>query len=118
MSSKGSEYEFMFDGLLKKRVSAPYEREYKFCDWRKFKFDFAFPAIKIAIEIDGCVFQGGRHNRPMGFMRDCEKFNIAGALGWTIFRIPAPWFAAASFHKIEYVIDHIVKVVAKSDVGF
>ena len=114
---KGSEFEFMFEGLLEKRGITCFEREYKFCEWKNSMFDFAFPSIMIAVEIDGGVWKQGRHNRPVGFMRDCEKLNIAGSLGWTVFRIPSPWFKRACFCKVEFVISHIVKKVAESDKG-
>jgi len=62
-----------------------WQTEYKFAlAWRrKFRFDFANPARKIAVEIDGGQWQarGGRHARDT----DREKMNIAAALGWRVF---------------------------------
>lgn len=48
-------------------------------DWR---FDYAWPALKVAVEFDGgqWVAHGGRHNRDS----DREKLNAAGALGWRV----------------------------------
>jgi hypothetical protein len=52
-------------------------------DWR---FDFAIPSQKIAIEIEGGIFTGGRHVQGVGFEKDCEKYNCALLLGWRVLR--------------------------------
>lgn len=72
-------------------VWAPYglpspEVEYKFHPTRKWRFDFAWPSQKIAVEIEGGIWTGGRHTRGLGFLKDMEKYNAAGALGFRIFR--------------------------------
>ena len=61
------------------------ECQYKFCE-RRWKFDFAWPDKKIAIEIDGGIWSGGRHVRGKGFEMDCEKLNKAVSLGWKVYR--------------------------------
>lgn len=60
-------------------------REYRFHPTRKFRFDFAWPAIKLALEIDG----RGRHQTVVGVRADCEKLNEAIRLGWRVMRVPA-----------------------------
>lgn len=52
-------------------------------DWR---FDLALPTLRIGIEIEGGAFIGGRHTRGAGFEADCEKYNRATVLGWTVLR--------------------------------
>jgi len=64
----------------------PPHREYKFIKGRKFRFDFAWPDKKIAVEIDGGTFSCGRHTRGVGFRNDCIKFNLAMLDGWRVFR--------------------------------
>jgi very-short-patch-repair endonuclease len=62
------------------------EREYRFHPTRKWRFDFAIPSRKIAIECEGGVWTGGRHTRGSGAIGDMEKYNAAAKLGWFVFR--------------------------------
>ena len=62
------------------------EREFRFHDTRKWRFDFAYPDKQIAIEVEGGVYKNGRHTRGTGFTNDCEKYNAATELGWRVFR--------------------------------
>jgi very-short-patch-repair endonuclease len=61
------------------------EHEYRF-SIRKFRFDMAWPAHRLAVEIDGGIWAGGRHTRGLGFEADCEKINLAIELGWKVLR--------------------------------
>ncbi len=60
--------------------------EYKFHPARKWRFDYAFPDILVALEVEGGVWTGGRHTRGKGFMGDIEKYNEAALLGWKVLR--------------------------------
>ena len=62
------------------------EIEYRFCKGRKWRFDYAIPKYKIAIEQDGGLWTGGRHIRPAGYIKDMEKFNNAAMLGWVVLK--------------------------------
>ena len=62
------------------------EREYRFHPVRRWRFDLAYPEKKIAFEIEGGTWTGGRHVRPDGFEKDCEKYNEATRLGWKVYR--------------------------------
>lgn len=63
----------------------PVEREYRFCD-RQWRFDFAWPELKLAVEVQGFGAGGsmGGHQRPAGVARDCEKYGTATSLGWSV----------------------------------
>jgi very-short-patch-repair endonuclease len=64
-------------------------REYRFAPPRRWKFDFAWKDEKIAVEIEGGIYTGGRHTRGRGFEADCEKYNAGTLAGWRIFRFSA-----------------------------
>lgn len=72
--------------LLKKAKLPKPETEYKFCPDRKWRFDYAFPKQKIAVEQEGGAWSQGRHTRGSGFIKDMEKYNKAVLLGWRVLR--------------------------------
>lgn len=61
-------------------------KEFKFHPTRKWRFDYAIPQYKIALEVEGGVWSGGRHTSPKGFLNDMEKYNTATLMGWRVFR--------------------------------
>ena len=62
------------------------EREFRFARPRRWQFDFAWPGLMLALEVEGGVYSGGRHTTGSGFTGDCEKYNEAAILGFTILR--------------------------------
>lgn len=63
------------------------EREYRFAaPDRQWRFDFCWPAFRVAVEIDGGIFVGGGHNRGLQFTQNCEKLNAAVMRGWRVLR--------------------------------
>lgn len=65
------------------------EAEYPFHSERAWRFDWAWPERKLAIEQEGGTWKGGRHNRPKGYAEDCDKYNEAALLGWRVLRFTA-----------------------------
>lgn len=61
--------------------------EYRFAPPRRWRFDWAWPDKKVALEVDGGAWIGGRHTRGAGFIKDCEKMNAAVLLGWRVLRV-------------------------------
>ncbi|WP_415720517.1 hypothetical protein [Photobacterium ganghwense] len=60
--------------------------EYRFHEKRRWRFDFAYPDLLVAIEVEGGTWTNGRHTRGKGFEGDCEKYNTAALRGWTVLR--------------------------------
>lgn len=75
-----------FARLIAAMGMAKPETEYRFHAERKWRFDLAWPAHKIALEIEGGVWTRGRHTRPAGFLGDMEKYNEAALAGWCVLR--------------------------------
>ena len=61
-------------------------REYQFDAVRKWRFDFALPEHKLAIEVEGGIWTQGRHTRGSGYIKDLEKYNAAAAQGWKVLK--------------------------------
>lgn len=80
------------------------EEEVRFHPTRRWRFDYAHPAAQVAIEIEGGVWVGGRHTRPAGYEKDCEKYNAAAAMGWTVFRLTGNMIGMESIEQIQDVI--------------
>lgn len=59
--------------------------ELRFAPPRRWRFDLACEARKLAFECDGGAFHGG-HKRGKALMADYEKQNVAALLGWKLFR--------------------------------
>ena len=72
-------------GVLASRSPAPIA-EHRFAPPRRFRFDFAWPDKLIAVELEGGVWARGRHVRGKGYESDCEKYNLAQSLGWSVYR--------------------------------
>ena len=70
------------------RLGVKYEKEYKFLEDRKFRFDWAvfIGENKIAIEYEGIYSEKSRHTSMSGFVGDCEKYNFAVKHGWKVLR--------------------------------
>lgn len=71
--------------FLDNRLPVP-SVEHRVCDSRRFRFDFAWPDERVALEVEGGAWTGGRHTRGIGFIRDMEKYNLAACLGWRVLR--------------------------------
>lgn len=60
------------------------EREIRFHPTRKWRLDFGWPAVQLAVELQGTSYAGTHHQRSDGLHEDCLKLNAAQLLGWTV----------------------------------
>lgn len=60
------------------------EREWPFMPGRKFRFDFAWPSIRVAVEVQGGTWAGGSHVRGQQYENDCVKLCEAIKHGWRV----------------------------------
>lgn len=94
---------------LKSRGFPPF-LEYKFLDNALWRFDLAFPSIKLAVEIDGHGAGGhaGYHGTHQGRKADCAKANAAIENGWRVLRYPA---GSVAIHKRRArIVEQIARV--------
>jgi hypothetical protein len=87
-----------------KAAGIPFEREYRFHPTRRWRFDFRVGAesAKVAVEVQGGVWTGGRHATGTGITGDCEKFSVAASLGWRVMPVtPAQVKSGDALHWIE-----------------
>lgn len=61
--------------------------EFHFHPTRKWRFDAAWPTRKLALEVNGGAYVGGRHNTAEGSHKDMEKMNEAACAGWRVLYI-------------------------------
>lgn len=92
----------LFTLLIRTDLRLDCVKELEFCPGRKWRFDYALPEVKIAVEVEGGTYKtrtyrnkdgvlitttGGRHNSATGFLGDMEKYNSATVLGWRLIRV-------------------------------
>ena len=76
----------MFTALVESELHTQCVKEYRFHPVRQWRFDYALPMHKVALEVEGGVWTQGRHTRPQGFLGDIEKYNTATTMGWKVVR--------------------------------
>ena len=99
--------------MLKATNTTGWQRELRFAPPRRWRFDFAWPQQRIALEIEGGAWVGGRHNRGAGYVNDLEKYNTATLLGWRLLRVtPEMVSDGTALLLIEALLDN-AQVAAK-----
>lgn len=76
----------LFAQIRQHGLSEP-TREFQFHPERRWRFDFAYPARHLAVEVEGGTWANGRHTRGYGFEADCVKYNEAALAGWCVIRV-------------------------------
>lgn len=78
----------LFCKIIEQKFNVLIVQEYTFHHERKWRFDYAIPNLKIAIEQEGGIWLKGKsgHSSGKGISRDMEKYNEANLLGWIVIR--------------------------------
>jgi uncharacterized membrane protein YsdA (DUF1294 family) len=93
--------------------------EYRFHELRKWRFDYAVPEVKLAVEYHGHAgFIGGKvsgHSTIKGLTNDCEKLNEATNMGWRVLLFTALHFREAERqkHKLTAPLETIRRIAKK-----
>lgn len=111
MAKKESKYpcKNAYTKIYEKLFGGEWWAEWYFHTERKWRFDYACPELKIAIEVDGGIFTGGRHSGGVGQLKDMEKMNAATILGWRILHYtPDEQFSLQARQQITELINFVV----------
>lgn len=102
-----------FERLLRSVGLPAPVREHRFHAIRRWRFDYAWLAEKVALEVEGGVWTGGRHTRGAGFLGDMEKYNAATIAGWRVVRVtPSKLCASATIGMLESLLKSEIKGLA------
>lgn len=63
--------------------------EHPFHPARKYRFDWVFEKMMVAIEYEGLIADKSRHLTIKGYSGDTDKYRDAALLGWTVLRYTA-----------------------------
>lgn len=84
-------------------------REHEAVPGRKFRSDFSYPDLKIALEVDGGIWlKKSRHATGTGITSDCEKMNWMTSLGWRHLRVTAAQIKSGEAIKWLQMTVHLV----------
>lgn len=83
-----------------------YVEELKFHPTRRFRFDWAIPEWKLAIEYEGLMSKKSGHTTISGYTSDCTKYNEAQMLGWRVLR-----YTAKNYNDIASDLKKIIQKV-------
>lgn len=112
----------VFSRLCLTCLKVEVEKEYRFDRTRRWRFDYAIPEHRVAIEVEGAAFkrttfkdkktgqevtvQGGRHNIGKGYIKDMEKYNTATVSGWKVLRVtPSALLTSGTIEMIKKAIE-------------
>jgi very-short-patch-repair endonuclease len=83
------------------------EREHRFHPDRNYRFDLAWPELKLGMEIDGGIWMPrSGHTSGKGYTSDREKDAEALCLGWLVLRVTADQVKSGqALHWLAVIIE-------------
>lgn len=61
-----------------------FKAQFRAIPGRRFTWDFADESRRLLLEVQGGVWNGGKHGRGSGIAKDTEKLNLATIHGWRV----------------------------------
>lgn len=105
---KASSLEERFRSILDERGFVGYRREYRFSKTRKWRFDFAWPEIRLAVELQGGVYSYlPSHASAKRIASGYEKINAAQEDGWVVLQYDRSSLSAG---RLEDTVMQIARV--------
>lgn len=84
--------------------------QHKFHDVRGWRFDWAWPSIKVAVELHGGEFmKKSGHTTGTGLAKDCEKSRRAQINGWIVLPFTGRELKSNPVGCIDEVMEAIMK---------
>lgn len=77
---------------------------------RRWRFDVAWPAYRVAVELEGGVFINSHHSRGATYTANCQKYNAATILGWRLLRYTIKDIEDRPVQMIEEITGLLQKV--------
>lgn len=95
--------ERLMDALIEEEKLPTPIREFRLTPERRWRCDYVWitDKIKLILEVEGAVWTKSRHTTGKGFTADCEKYNEAALLGFTVLRVTK--YHLISGQAIEWV---------------
>lgn len=104
MTKKG-QHRILVAWLRTKGLKEAPRAEWMFHHTRKWRFDYAWPEYRVAIEVQGGVFSQGRHVRGAALMGEYEKLNEANLDNWCVLLVtPQQLMTDATYQMIRCAI--------------
>jgi very-short-patch-repair endonuclease len=82
---------------------------------RKFRADFYLKKYNVLIEIEGGIWNQGRHTRGFGYANDVRKYNDYMLAGYRLIRFTSDDFMAIT--KYDYYIKDYIKTTIEKITG-
>lgn len=81
------------------------EREHQFHEERKWRIDFAWPKLKLAVEVESSV-----HRIRSRFAGDLDKYNALVLAGWTLLRYTRKMIESGqAINEVTAVLEALTK---------
>ena len=79
--------------------------EWYFAKPRMWRFDYAWPEFRLALEVEGGIWTQGRHTRGAGALKDLEKYSEAAILGWRIIYCVPDDLATVGLDRVQRALN-------------